>query len=536
MQHDFDSRRRFLKTAALFGMSGAAGFSAAAPSSIFAAENEATSGDGGPIAKIESGRVSGAALGAGKGVHAYKGIPFAAPPVGPLRWKPPQAVKAWEGVRECTDFGPACPQPIVPIISADISRQDEDCLHLNVWAPAKRGEKGSPVMVWIHGGAYVLGATCQKWFDGEALARLGVVVVTVNYRLGPLGFLAHPMLSRESEHRASGNYGLLDQIAALRWVQQNIAAFGGNPNCVTIFGESAGAGSVCHLLVSPLAQGLFHRAIAESGGARDPKRHLREKWYGKESMESVGEYFAKTLKCDRQADTLAAMRAKTAADLLKVADSAKWHFGEETSAPVVDGWMLPNDPGLLFEAGKAHDVPFLAGSNADEMGAILSELAVRGQFRESADAVLKLFPAKTRGRAGTVATFTSVARADARAMSRHRSKAYLYQFTRVAPPFSFLGSFHALEIAYVFGNLDAKLNFQPKDRELSKTIMAYWVQFARSGDPNRAGLPNWPAYDAKTDIHLELGDTVRTATGLEKVACDGIDKIRADRLKKRKSL
>ena len=487
-----------------------------------------------PTTRIESGRVSGMALGEHNDVAVYKGIPFAAPPVGDLRWKPPQRARAWNGVRACTEFGPACPQPKVFIISNDIKRLNEDCLQLNVWAPAERTGKRRPVMVWIHGGAYVLGATCQTWFDGEALARKGVVVVTINYRLGPLGFMAHPLLSRESEHGVSGNYGLLDQLAALAWVRRNIAAFGGDPNCVTIFGESAGAGSVCHLLASPLAKGLFQRAIAESGGARGPTRHLREKWYGKEPMEAVGLYIAKTLGCDRAEDPLAALRGKSAAEILKAAESAKGHFGDETSAPIVDGWLLPDDPAVRFEEGKTHDVPLLVGSNADEAGGFIGELAVRGHYREYADSVLKLFPGESRKRAGTVAIFTSVARADARAMSRHKSKAYLYQFTRVAPPWRFLGAFHSSEICYVFGNLDAKLSFEARDRELSRTMMAYWVQFAASGDPNGEGRPHWPAYDAATDVHLELGDIVRTGKGLDKAACDGIDQVCAKRIKNRK--
>jgi para-nitrobenzyl esterase len=487
-----------------------------------------------PLARIESGQVSGMVMGEQKEIHVYRGIPFAAQPLGDLRWKPPQPVKAWDGVRACTEFGPACPQPKVFLLSNDINRLGEGCLNLNVWAPAQRSGKGLPVMVWIHGGAYVMGANYQTWFNGESLARKGVVVVTVNYRLGLLGFLAHPLLSRESQHGVSGNYGLLDQIAALKWVRRNIAAFGGDPGCVTVFGESAGAGSVCHLLVSPLAKGLFHRAIAESGGARGPARHLHEKWYGKEPMEAVGAYVAKTLGCDRAENPLIALRAKSAAEILKAADSAKWHFGDEISAPVVDGWVLPDDPGLRFDEGKTHDVPFLVGSNADEAGGIVGDFAVRGLYREYADAILKLFPAGARKRAGTVAIFTSVARADARAMSRHKSKAYLYQFTRVAPPWRFLGAFHASEIAYVFGNLDAKLSFEPRDWGLSHTMMAYWVQFARNGDPNGEGLPNWPAYDARTDMHLELGDVVRTGKGLDKIACDGIDRIRAQRTSKRK--
>lgn len=487
-----------------------------------------------PTVRIESGQVSGVTLGEQEDVHVYKGIPFAAPPVGELRWRPPQPVKPWKGIRDCTKFGPACPQPKVFIISNDITQLGEDCLNLNVWAPATRSGKSWPVMVWIHGGGYVLGANYQGWFNGESLARKGVVLVTINYRLGPLGFLAHPLLSRESPQGVSGNYGLLDQIAALEWVKRNIAAFGGDPKCVTIFGESAGAGSVCHLLVSPLAQALFHRAIAESGGARGPTRHLREKWYGKEPMEAVGAYVAKNLGCDRAENALAALRAKSPSEILKAASSAKGHFGDETSAPIVDGWVLPDEPGILFEDGKAADVPMLVGSNADEAGGIVGDLAVRLHYREYAGAVLKLFPGKAGQRAGTVAIFTSVARADARAMSRHKSKAHLYQFTRVAPPWRFLGAFHASEIPYVFGNLDAKLKFEPRDRELSQNMMAYWVQFAKTGDPNAPGLPNWPAYDAATDMHLELGDTVRVGKELDKAACDGIDQIRADRMKERK--
>jgi para-nitrobenzyl esterase len=230
------------------------------------------------------------------------------------------------------------------------------------------------------------------------------------------------------------------------------------------------------------------------------------------------------------------MRGKSAAEILKAADSAKGHFGEETSAPIVDGWVLPDDPASLFEKGMAHDVPLLTGSNADEVGGILGDFVVRGHYREYADAILKLFPGKSRNRAGTVAIFSYVARADARAMSRHKSRAYLYQFTRVAPPWRFLGAFHSSEICYVFGNLDAKLAFEARDRELSRTMMAYWVRFAACGDPNGQGLPPWPPYDAKTDVHLELGDIVRSGKGLEKIACDGIDQVCAERIKHRKAV
>jgi para-nitrobenzyl esterase len=288
------------------------------------------------------------------------------------------------------------------------------------------------------------------------------------------------------------------------------------------------------LLVSPLSKGLFHRALAESGGARAAIRHLREKWYGKEPMEAVGEYVEKTLKCDQAENPLAAMRAKSPAEILKAADAAKSHFGGEISAPIVDGWVLPDDPAVLFEEGKSHDVPFITGSNADELASLISDYIVRAEYRDDADDIFKLFPGDARKRAATVSIFTATARADAIAMSRHTSKAFLYQFSRVPRPWRFMGAFHASEIVYVFGNFDPKMKFEPKDRELSAMMMAYWTNFAKTGDPNAPGLPRWPAYDANSDQHMDFGDTVQAEAGLEKAACDGIDRIRQERMNKRK--
>jgi para-nitrobenzyl esterase len=494
----------------------------------------AASSDNNPAtARIASGQVSGTTLGQQGDVQVYKGIPYAAPPVGDLRWKPPQPVRAWDGTRSCTQFGHSSLQHKVPFISRDITDLNEDCLYLNVWAPARRSGRPCPVMVWIHGGSFVVGSSCQSCFNSESLARQGVVVVTINYRLGPMGFFAHPLLSKESANGVSGNYGLLDQIAALQWVQKNISAFGGDPNCVTIFGESAGAVSVCYLLVSPLSAGLFHRAIAESGGSSMPIRHLRQKWYGKESMESVGTHIAGTLGCDQKEDPLAALRAKPAGEILQAAKLAKARFGDDCTAPVVDGWVLPDDPGLLFEKGKTYDLPFITGTNENELPGLFSKASVRGYYGHYADTILKLFPDKEEKNASTVAIFTSVARADARAMSGGKSKAYLYRFTRLAPPTRFLGVFHSEEIFYVFGNLDPKYKFESTDLDLSRAMMSYWVQFARTGDPNAKGLPVWPAYDAQTDINMELGDTVHPEKNLFKSACDGIDPCRLDRINKR---
>ncbi|MGD0919306.1 MAG: carboxylesterase family protein [Thermodesulfobacteriota bacterium] len=271
---------------------------------------------------IEGGKISGLALGENKDVLAFKGIPYAKPPVGPLRWKPPQPVEAWEGIRQSTEYGPACLQPDLPGWPLKHEKRSEDCLYLNVWTAVKSADEKRPVMMWIHGGGNIIGAahlSTPIGNDGETLARQGVVVVSINYRIGVFGYFAHPLLSKESQHNVSGNYGLLDQIAALKWIQNNIKAFGGDPGNVTIFGESAGAFNVSYLIASPLAKGFFHRAITESGSAfaAFANRHLREGLYGMEPMEKQGERITKDLGCSEAADPLAALRALSAEKLLE---------------------------------------------------------------------------------------------------------------------------------------------------------------------------------------------------------------------------
>ena len=495
--------------------------------------------------RLDSGRISGVASG---DVHVYKGIPFAAPPVGKLRWRPPQPVPPWDGVRQCITFGPWCPQPR-QIVGREFGETNEDCLYLNVWAPAQRPDAKLPVMVWIHGGGHTTGSGSASYYNGEKLARLGVVVVTINYRLGPFGYLAHPLLSKESERGVSGNYGMLDQIAALGWVQRNIAAFGGDPGCVTIFGESAGAVSVCRLMVSPLAKGLFHRAIAQSGGAHGRNRHLRQTWYGMEPMEKVGERLATALGCDQADDPLAALRAVSAEQLLEASRPSQGLFGKGIKfGPVIDGWALPDDPVDLWQAGKQHDVPFMAGSNADEGSIFVRQLpiqrafgyrlTVRMLFREQASEMLRLFPAPTDGDAKAaagrlvgVSSFVAPARWLARAMERVESPGYLYHFTRVAPGTAVkpYGAFHGLEIGYVFGTLKPALGPTPRDWELSKAMSACWARFAKTGDPNGEGIPRWPVHEAATDQHMEFGDTVTVKAGLWKEACDLLDRINAQR-------
>jgi len=498
----------------------------------------------GPI-YIDAGGIAGTAAGEHGDLQVYKGIPFAAPPVGDLRWQPPQPVKPWDGVRACRDFAPACPQPKVPLIGADWT--NEDCLYLNVWTPAQHPDAPLPVMVWIHGGAYMLGSGAM--YDGAALARQGVVVVTINYRLGPLGFLAHPLLSKESPHGVSGNYGLLDQIAALQWVQRNIHAFGGNPECVTIFGESAGAGSVCHLLVSPLARGLFHRAIAESGSARGPGRRLREERPGLPSMHAQGEAFVRALGGANDHTTLADLRAKTPAELIAALKPSQDLFGG-VFAPIVDGWVIPDEPGVLMDRHQAADVPLLTGTNADE-GSMFTlglpiktvadyQLNLKKYFPDDAARIFQLFPAESDtavraalNRAVTVCVFVAAARADARALTHGNIHTYLYRFTRVHPLGRLLhmGAIHGSEIPYVFGRIPEKAGYSPGDVELAQTMSACWVRFARTGDPNGPGLPRWPAYDPQADEYMEFGDTVHTGRNFEKAACDLLDEIRARQLR-----
>lgn len=504
------------------------------------------------LVRIDTGPVTGLRVGMGEEiVDVYKGIPFAAPPVGERRWKPPVPAEAWQDVRSCLRYGPACPQP-KPLIGANPTHQSEDCLYLNVWAPGNRVEGGYPVMVWIHGGGFTTGAGSQSYYNGKALARRGVVVVTANYRLGPFGFLALAELSKESPRNVSGNYGLLDQIAALRWVQRNIGAFGGDPGRVTLFGESAGAVSVCWLLISPPAKGLFHRAIAQSGTALGRIRHLREKRYGQEPMEAVGRRILKRLGGGRAEDPVGFLRAVDADTLLEASSAAQGLFGRGVKfGPVVDGRVAPEDPRVLFREGKQHRVPFMAGSNADEGTVFLAQLPVKRKLayrfilrrlsRGHLHELLEQFPAETHAavpaalnRLVTVSAFSGPARATARAMTRVTGKVFLYHFTRVMPNKAFekYGAFHGTEIPYAFGNVKKGGRYDDTDLGLAETMSAYWVQFATTGDPNCEGLPAWPAYSPDRDTVLILGDEVKAEAGLYKDACDLMDRIQEERMKK----
>ena len=484
-----------------------------------------------PKITLDSGIISGTVS---DGVPAYLGIPFAAPPVGDLRWREPQPVKQWTGELDCSKYALACPQP--KSLFYDVGATNEDCLYLNVWSTAKSPDAGLPVMVWIHGGSYTTGAGSQSMYDGKNLARQDVVVVTINYRLGPLGFLSHPLLSQESPNGVSGNYGLLDQIAALKWVKKNIRSFGGDPNRVTVFGESAGAASICSLMISPLAEGLFQQAISESGSFGDAYPVARENTV--EKAEKTGLELTATLGCDKAENVLAAMRQKTADDIVNAAYKNYDANGGTKYRPVEDGWVIPGNPWSLFTAGKQAKVPLLIGTNANE-GTIFIlpklliqkmtrqdyETYIKNLYKDNAAEVLARFPAASTeevpaaySKMFTIMSFAAGALHAADTTAANNSPVYMYKFTRIPDTLlKMFGAFHGLEIFYLFGNFMirvAPIPDTPADSTLSQTIMRYWSNFARTGNPNGPGLPDWPAYSADKGQYIELGDNVTASAGL----------------------
>ncbi len=490
--------------------------------------------DLGPTLRIASGPITGAER---EGVRVFLGIPYAAPPVGDRRWKPPVPPKPWTESRACVKFGPACPQHADGFFGVP-PEQSEDCLTLNVWTPARREDEKLPVMVWIHGGGFIQGAGSRPGYDGLRLAQHGVVVVTINYRLGWFGFLAHPALTAESPLRTSGNYGLLDQIFALKWVQENIRAFGGDPSTVTILGESAGAVSVCTLLASPLAKGLFHRAIAESGTA--PARlRTRDRDDGRlKGTESQGVEFVKRLGVPDGADLLKALRALPADAILRASTLTVTLPGATMFETLcVDGYVLPEAPARALAAGRQANVPFMAGTCADE-GSIFAprlKISTVQQFRGALAVVFgrnlaeanRVYPVATDAdvpealRALLGDGFLSGARTACRNMAAIQPHTYRYHFTRAHPePVRLgLGCFHGSEIPYVFG-CPPKWGFLAEDGALSEQMMGYWTRFARTGDPNGAGAVTWPRYSAQDDPYLVLDTQIRPANHLRPEACD----------------
>jgi para-nitrobenzyl esterase len=503
--------------------------------------------------KIDSGALRGLVVGEKQDIDVYKGIPFAAPPVGERRWQAPQPAAAWQGVRDCFEFGAACPQKVparygsIPELDLNVPTS-EDCLFLNVWTPAQRGAKNLPVLYWIHGGGFTMGAASQPLYDGEGLARLGCVVVSINYRLGALGFLAHPALSRENKDNVSGNYGLLDQIEGLRWVHRNIAAFGGDPQRVTIFGESAGGGSVLCLMVSPLAKGLFHGAIAQSAAGAELTR-LRETQGGRGSAEEAGKRFVAKCGLPETADA-AQMRHLDPEALLKAASSNEPRPGGDPKlgrlslvlGPILDGQTIPDEPDAIFAAGREEAVPLIIGNTKDEMSMFLtlSKMPVdepaylkllKTSFDGLADVIAQAYPAKdpkqirpTVIQLASDLAFILEARSMARKHAAAGQKTFRYEFARGTKRgfLQFLGAHHGAELAYVFQH-PIKAD-DAAEKRIMRTMGRYWVNFAATGDPNGAGVPSWPTYRAGADEMVQFGDDVKVLSGHRNSQLDAIEK------------
>ena len=484
----------------------------------------------GPMVKIDSGRLEGQVLPGTQPVRAFFGIPFAAPPVGPLRWREPQAVAPWSNTRPAIAFGPRCVQ--APLFSDMMFRSkttSEDCLYLNVWTPAKGGRTSPaklPVLVYFYGGGFSAGDSSEKRYDGAALAARGIVVVTVNYRLGLFGFLAHPELTAESPHHTSGNYGMLDQVAALMWAKRNIASFGGDPNHITIGGESAGSMSVSALMASPLSRGLIAGAIGESGA-------MMQKWipHPLSEAQEKGAAFAKSIG----APTLAELRAVPADKLL----AAQNNDNAPSSYAVLDNYFLTEPPAETFAKGHAAHVPLLVGSNSQEApgtavlgdGAPANIAAYRAGLKrtlgDKADAIFSLYPAQTD--ADVMPMATAVASDDYLALPTWKwfdlqrktgAPVYFYYFTHIRPralsdppgtklP---LGALHSSEIEYALGTLDANPRYAwtDEDRTVSATMSGYFTAFIKTGNPNQGTLPAWPRASSDADaIQRQIID-VRT--------------------------
>ena len=462
------------------------------------------------------------------GLKEYHGIPYAAAPVGELRWAPTAPVVPWSGVKDASQPGPKCMQPQGQggeFYGESGFAMDEDCLTLNVWTRATEVGEALPVMVWIHGGALVTGSGSD--YPGELLTSKGVVLVTVNYRLGRFGFLAHPELSDENGKAVSGNQGLRDQIAALAWVRDNIGQFGGDPANVTIFGESAGSLSMSLLQASPLAKGLFHRVIGESGGAFQPMWFRDKATSYAASAESVGTDFATALARDGGDGSVAAIRQLPQEHVLEIFESDP-AFSNYDSLAIVDGEVIPDEVATIFAQGRQSDVPVMIGSNADEATTFLEFFqpmfgegtAMLKAYAESAmpeieDAAIQYYDGTDDAAAEAAwvdmfgdLVFAYPMRTWARSMENVSSDAYLYWFTWSPPVENSekYGAFHAGEIGYIFGNLDLfGANPTAEDHAFSELMATIWTQFAKTGNPNGEGLPQWPAYSSANEAYMELG-------------------------------
>ncbi len=458
-------------------------------------------------------------------ILSFKGVPFAAPPVDDLRWRAPQPTPPWSGVRPASAYGHDCMQKPFPSDAAPLgTAPSEDCLVLNVWRPSDAGEGKLPVMVWIYGGGFVNGGSSPGVYDGSQFARHGLVFVSFNYRLGRFGFFAHPALSRETPNGPLGNYAYMDQIAALKWVQRNIAAFGGDPGNVTVFGESAGGGSVHMLLTSPMARGLFHKAIIESGGGRGglmPMRRIHDDIKGgPASAESVGLAFAKSVGVEGEdAAALAALRRVPAERLVDGLNMASMGAAAATYAggPLLDGQIVTETPDQAYRAGRQARVPVMIGANSLDIGFSSAKsmdelLAPFGADRGKARAVYDPQHSDDVARVGYLVAADRMmlepARFTAKTLSAQGQPAYEYRFSYVAESLrkQIPGALHATEIPFVFDTVGTKYgkDLAAADEATARAANAYWANFARTGDPNGPGLPPWRAYDAASDPIMDF--------------------------------
>jgi para-nitrobenzyl esterase len=479
--------------------------------------------------RIESGLISGY-YHEQTGVSAFKGIPFAAPPVGGLRWKDPQPTIPWKGVRQCVAFGPSPMQPkpvsflfLGPEFVVPQEPLSEDCLYLNVWTAANSSKEKRPVLVWIYGGGFVTGGAAAAGYSGEALAKQGIVFVSFNYRLGIFGFLSHPWLTAESPHHSSGNYALMDQIAALIWVKKNIAAFGGDPDRITIAGQSAGSASVNCLLTSPLARGLYQGAIAESGSLvlENPLLRMRNL----EEAEKEGDRTAKKLNVASLQD----LRSISAIELQQKA--AAFY------SPITDGYVMPVSVAEAYKKDLQTHVPFITGWNADE-GFLLGINSRENFAKQAADfgadsnLFKKYFPSRTDSESIASQIALSVAKTIAvpeyiwalKQNENNSAKTFLYQFTRKPPAEGDkkrFGAYHTAEIGYALNNLDSiQRSWLPVDRSLEKLMSAYWVQFVKTGDPNGPGIPVWGPFSGSDPQAMIFSESPESEALPDKAALD----------------
>jgi para-nitrobenzyl esterase len=471
-----------------------------------------------PVIQTENGLVSGYKAG---DISIFKGIPFAAPPVGDLRWRPPQPVKNWNGILKCDTFS-ASPMQNNPVpfmmwteeFITPPANLSEDCLYLNIWTPAKSSKEKLPVLVWIYGGGFSSGSAACAVYDGEEISKKGVVFVSINYRVGVLGFLAHPELRSESEHNVSGNYGLLDQVAALLWIKKNIEAFGGDPEKVTIDGQSAGSMSVCALVSSPLAKGLFRGAIAQSGGilTNFVKRNYAE-------TEKTGTAFMEKMKAVNIAD----LRKKSAKELIAAGGSF---------TPVPDGYVIPKDVFSAFKGGQFNDVTMMAGwvtedgsiQGDQKMTPEVYKLQVTTKYNDLAEKYLKIFPGKTSEQISS--SLKKINLMEFAVLPAYlwagfsKSKAYIYRFSHVPvdkPGFPNYGAFHTSEVPFALHTLHLwNRPWREVDLKIEETMNNYWVNFVKTGNPNGEGMPEWKAFEKSTGMVMEIGDKLRLSHGIYK--------------------